>query len=110
MEKIVFEDDFLDLIFIESADELKAKLIDLGLSVNENSDGSITIKNPNHSMNVGFKWEGLDFPTRRTQLGFALFGIPNFLNQRYPNLDSKLKKRWKELSKNSKKIKQEINI
>lgn len=87
------QDDFLDLVFTEDSNEMLDKLSSLGINASLDESGTLMISGRT-GMNVGMHWEGLDYPTRRTQLGFALFGIPSFLSKRYPDLDKALEKRW----------------
>jgi hypothetical protein len=103
------QDEFLDLIFTEESGEILDKLSSLGMNVSLEESGTLMIRSQ-AGMNVGMHWEGLDYPTRRTQLGFALFGIPSFLAKRYPDLDKAIEKRWtierKNLEARQKEIKQ----
>ena len=100
---------FLDLIFTEESGKMIDELSSLGISASLDEFGTLMIVGRN-GMNVGMHWEVLDYPTRRTQLGFALFGIPSFLSKRYPDLDRALEKRWtverKALEAKQKEMKQ----
>ena len=102
--------EFLDLIFTEESGDMIDSLSSLGIHAFLDESGVLTIQGRS-GMRVGMDWEALDYPTRRTQLGFALFGIPSFLAKRYPTLDQELEKRWtiarKALEKKRKQLKQE---
>jgi hypothetical protein len=95
----ISETQFLDLIFTEDSAAVVKFLSQHGLNASIDSKGIMRIHNPRIAMNVGMDWSKTDYPTRRTQVGFALFGMPSWLSVRYPNLDKRITKRWKAESK-----------
>ena len=87
------QDQFLDLIFSEDPYAVAAALVRQGVRASVN-DGTITADNDFLNLRIGLHWGRTDYPTRRTQIGFILFGVPSWISRRYPTLDTAINKRW----------------
>ena len=85
--------EFLDLIFTETSKEVVKTLASLGFCAYLDEHGVLMMLGK-RNFRAGLHWESTDYPTRRTQLGFVLFGIPSYLDAKYPTLDQEMQKRW----------------
>lgn len=89
------QSEFLDIIFSEDPQFVAAALTRQGIKVSFQPDGTLIMDNDFLPLRVGLHWGRTDYSTRRTQVGFILFGIPSWLSKRYPTLDQEINKRWK---------------